>query len=305
MTIMFATPCSDNILYENPNKCSNDNREEQMNEHSQINHAQSLGTDTVGNGLNNTPQNQNSDQSTTDDQLNHIPSLEANDASSKPKPKRAPKPNKTKKEEVYDKSYIPELESQVNMLKSTIELYKKRNEQLPNNSSDTTGNGRDGSSSGSCKMDNGCNHSCCSCLAEKIQDDRLRFLETQMMQNMFINNAVHMQLSAQIRSSIPMVPIQTIPTLNHSLNNAYISMPVMGNFMPYQNPMCGPQQSTVPGQATRPVYTPQPISSPYVVHPGFYGIRPLAYPPMGPGQIPVNLPNQMEHPTGSHTCSST
>ena len=59
-------------------------------------------------------------------------STENNDTSAKNKSKRAVKSNKSKKDEIQDKSYILELESQIVMLKSTIDLYQKTNDQKMN-----------------------------------------------------------------------------------------------------------------------------------------------------------------------------
>ena len=56
-------------------------------------------------------------------------SVKNNDTSAKNKSKRAVKSNKSKKDEIQDKSYILELENQLVMLKSTIDLYQKTNEQ--------------------------------------------------------------------------------------------------------------------------------------------------------------------------------
>ena len=128
-------------------------------------------------------------------------SMENNDTSAKNKSKRADKSNKSKKDEIQDKSYILELESQIVMLKSTIDLYQKTNDQkmnqnLPKVSGDHT-------EPNSCKEEHNCKHKCCSDLADKIQENRLRMIETQMVQNMYISSALHTQLATQIRTSYP------------------------------------------------------------------------------------------------------
>ena len=95
-----------------------------------------------------------------------------------------------------------ELENQIGILKSTIDLYKKTNEQRKNQnfSADSTCS-RDHTVSESCKVEPSCTHKCYSDLADKIQENRLRAIETQMMQNMYISKAMHINLATQIRNS--------------------------------------------------------------------------------------------------------
>lgn len=50
----------------------------------------------------------------------------------KSKQKKVTKTNKTKKDEVLDRTYVLDLENQINTLQSTIDLFKKRNTQNVN-----------------------------------------------------------------------------------------------------------------------------------------------------------------------------
>ena len=52
----------------------------------------------------------------------------------------------------------------------------------------------------------GCRHRCCEELRDKILENRLRMLEIQTMQNMHINNAMHIQLISQMRPVGPVYP---------------------------------------------------------------------------------------------------
>ena len=67
--------------------------------------------------------------------------IKKKDLLDKCKPKKSSKVNKMKKEEVVDKSYIIDLENQIKMLKSTIDLYQKttKNDQPSSQSSAQTG----------------------------------------------------------------------------------------------------------------------------------------------------------------------
>ena len=125
--------------------------------------------------------------------------MKNNDTSAKNISKRAVKSNKSKKDEIQDKSYILELENQIVMLKSTIDLYQKTNDQKMNQN--WTKDSMDHTEPNSCKVEHSCKHTCCSDLADKIQENRLRMIETQMVQNMYISYAMHTQLTTQIRTS--------------------------------------------------------------------------------------------------------
>ena len=87
------------------------------------------------------------------------------------KPKKSSKVNKMKKEEVVDKSYIIDLENQIKMLKSTIDLYQKttKNDQPSSQSSAQTG-----IHSGEPKAEretDSCRHRCCNDIYEKLQEN--------------------------------------------------------------------------------------------------------------------------------------
>ena len=52
-----------------------------------------------------------------------------------------------------------------------------------------------------CKVGHGCRHKCYSDLADKVHENRIRLVE--MLQTMYINSAMHVQLATQIRTSYP------------------------------------------------------------------------------------------------------
>ena len=164
--------------------------------------------DTIN--INNYQRSLNSHSSDINSQLSSSQvdkSDEINDISTKNKPKRVTKSNKIKKEDIQDKSYIMELENQIGMLKSTIDLYKKTNEQRKNQNFSTNSTcSRDHTVFESCKVEPSCTHKCYSDLADKIQGNRLRAIETQMMQNMYISNVMHINLATQIRNSYSQIP---------------------------------------------------------------------------------------------------
>ena len=106
-----------------------------------------------------------------------------------------------------------------------------------------------------------CNHSCCNALKEKHQEHRLRLLETQMMQNMYIQNAMHIQLVSQMKNHYQVPAYQTTPY----------------PMVVYQQHIV-PQQHTGYVHLTRPltVYQPHFTGIPYQTLPNFY---PRMYPP--------------------------
>ena len=85
------------------------------------------------------------------------------------------------KEEILDISYILELENQVKMLKSTIELQSKVKSstysEIPMNHNNTSAR----EATDIYASPNECRHTCCNALKEKLQENRIRLLETQMM----------------------------------------------------------------------------------------------------------------------------
>ena len=120
----------------------------------------------------------------------------------KAKPKRTVKNTmKIKKDDIADKSYILDLENQINILKSTLNFYNKSKDTNQDQSDiqppfDSPESRRQEHSR---RCDHTCSHNCCADLKDKIQENRMRMLEMQMMQNLYINNALHIQLASQIR----------------------------------------------------------------------------------------------------------
>lgn len=117
--------------------------------------------------------------------------------------KKSSKAQKLKKDEVMDKTYILDLENQVNQLKSTLEVYRKAASQ--NEQKSVKSDERDQVPANENHPGKSCDHKCYGYLSEKLQENRIRLLETQMMQNLYINNAMHIQLVAQLRSNQPVV----------------------------------------------------------------------------------------------------
>ena len=110
----------------------------------------------------------------------------------KVKPKRSTKTtSKVNKDDIGVKSYILDLENQINVLKSTLNLYEKSNDSKKPSELKQEEQ--------SCKSDQMCKHNCCSDMKDKLQENRIRMLEMQMMQNLYINNALHIQLASQNR----------------------------------------------------------------------------------------------------------
>ena len=121
--------------------------------------------------------------------------------STKAKPKRTVNNTmKIKKDDIADKSYILDLENQINILKSTLNLYNKSkdiNQDQPDIQPllDSSEKRRQEHSR---RCDHACSHNCCAELKDKIQENnnRMRMLEMQMMQNLYINNALYLQLAS-------------------------------------------------------------------------------------------------------------
>ena len=125
----------------------------------------------------------------------------------KAKPKRTVNNTmKIKKDDIDDKSYILDLENQINILKSTLNLYNKSkdiNQEQPDIQPllDSSEKRRQEHSR---RCDHACSHNCCAELKDKIQENRMRMLEMQMMQNFFfINNALHIHISFSNKTTIP------------------------------------------------------------------------------------------------------
>ena len=119
-----------------------------------------------------------------------------NGSKSKPKcQKKVTKP-KLRKEEVAEKTYVLELESELKQLRSTIELYKRVAESKDNK---VTHSESHINATTVTNENQTCSHRCCAELSEKMQENRIRLLETQMQQNLYINNSMHIQLVAQMQ----------------------------------------------------------------------------------------------------------
>ena len=107
----------------------------------------------------------------------------------KAKPKRTVKNTmKIKKDDIADTSYKLDLENQINILKSTLNIYNKSKDINQDQhdiqpSLDSSENRRQ-EHSRSC--DHACSHNCCAELKDKIQEIRMRMLEMQMMQSIYI-----------------------------------------------------------------------------------------------------------------------
>ena len=95
---------------------------------------------------------------------------------------------KIKKDDIADTSYKLDLENQINILKSTLNIYNKSKDINQDQhdiqpSLDSSENRRQ-EHSRSC--DHACSHNCCAELKDKIQEIRMRVLEMQMMQSIYI-----------------------------------------------------------------------------------------------------------------------
>ena len=84
-----------------------------------------------------------------------------------------------------------------------------------------------------------CNHRCCAELSEKMQENRIRLLETQMQQNLYINNSMHIQLVAQMQQCQAAMqqkfverPYPTNHTYPHGNQGNWYGMPPVGHTPP-------------------------------------------------------------------------
>ena len=162
--------------------------------------------------------------------------------------------------------------------------------------------------SGTKECESGCRHRCCDELKDKIQENRLRSLEFQMVQSMNINNAMHIQLVSQMRS----IGYGHVPGPAYNMNPIG---PLHGTFVQDQSNMFGLSN---PNQIYAPNYA-QPFNpgyqnlcypaGPHVqahstqigpftyghpqnghqVQPGNIPLRPPTYPPQFPMHQPVTV----------------
>ena len=202
---------------------------------------------------------------------------------SKNKGKKVTKLNKMKKEEIVDKSYILELENQVKMLKSTIELQSKvkpsTHSEIPMNHNNTSAR----EAADFYASPNECRHTCCNSLKEKLQENRIRLLETQMMQNMYIQNAMHIQLVSQMKNHCQIPDPRSAP---------YPTTAYPQQFAPHQYYQPGPAHMAGPFFT----YYPPPTGLPYhTAPPAHLGLNlpryPAAPPPVHTNQHLGNLQN--------------
>ena len=246
---------------------------------------------------NSTPENETVESGNTQGLNNTndcLPKEQLNN-SLKTKPKKLNKnQSKAKKDEiVVDKTYILDIESQINELKSTLDLYKRSTAN-----SDNQGNHNPqtvhSNPSGTKECESGCRHRCCDELKDKIQENRLRSLEFQMLQSMNINKAMHIQLVAQMRSIC----------YGHASGPAYNMIPMgplHGTFVQDQSNMFGlsnPNQIYAPNyaQSFNPGYqNPYYLARPQVqAHSAQIGPFMFGHPQNGhqmqPGNIPLRPP---------------
>ena len=304
--------CTDNLLYENNNQ---DNTVRDTEQLSQSNNETLDNTDSSPIIID--MHNQSNEQSVNSGLHTQTSNENINVAPVKAKVKKSAKLNKVKKEEVPDKSYILEVESQVGMLKSTTDLYKKRNDLLMNQTRSTDTHEHIGPETNTSEQ--ACRHKCCTELAEKLQDNRLRLLETQVMQNMYISNAMHIQLVSQMRSSYHLPAMQYDP-VTHGYNSFYGQPPIIWNPTPLPSmpqglfqpcgftPLVRPP-AYIPTQ-TRPPFQPMHGVTPLYPHhtgPGsntrqvFSGIiQPGHIGTSHPGLSNVRLPLYQQHPGLQH-----
>ena len=218
------------------------------------------------------------------------------DNPTKNKSKKVTKPNKVKKDEIVDKSYIIELENQIKMLKSTIELQSKSQSSAKTETPVNQNHAAMKETVGIHTSSEECRHTCCKALNEKLQENRIRALETQMMQNMYIQNAMHIQLVSQMKTQVPDYHILPQST---GLYQQY--------GVPHHQP--GFANMTRPPFLHQPlpmgVYQPPPTGMPYQTLPTAYtGVNLPRYPPAPPVHIPQPYGNvqhamNMNHGNGT------
>ena len=211
----------------------------------------------------------------------------------KNKPKKVNKgQNKIKKEEIFDKTYILDLEGQIKVLKSTLDLYRRSSgdgdSETNNSQSIQTDTG------GTKEPYSGCMHRCCDDLKEKIQENRLRSIELQMMQNMHINNMMHIQLVSQMRSNgyghVTGPAYHTSPM--GPPNGPYTQMQSNIYGIPAANPLHPPGyvQTSIPGHQ-QAHYFGGPQMQTYGTYMGpSYNWHPLYGQQLQPDQMPIRLP---------------
>ena len=187
--------------------------------------------------------------------------------------KKQSKPVKVRKDEVTEGSYILELENRINRLQSTVDMYK-RQETKTEKDNDCESNLNNTSCQHRGSKGQSCSHQCCNELSEKLYENRIRLLETQMMQNLYTNNAMHIQLVSQMKQyQPPIYPCnhELLNTSNQSyrgMNSHMIGQPNIHPGYPYSS------QWQFPGGAGP--YQLRPPPPPYI-HPQFH-IHPMFEP---------------------------
>ena len=225
--------------------------------------------------------------------------------STKAKPKKTAKATmKVKKDDIADKSYILELENQINVLKSTLNLYEKskglnQNQPEAPSTTDCPENRKHEQPNNTAQT---CNHNCCTEMKDKLQENRMRMLEMQMMQNLYINNALHIQLASQARPyyqnnaySYPTSPVPgTPPVYGGPMNQGFWNhMPppnlvsTHGYYQP-NTPMYHPPYA-MNNQARPYVYVPAPV-----IQPPQYGTTSMNVPVIPTAQGYVQQPPQTQ-----------
>ena len=209
--------------------------------------------------------------------------------SDRSKMKKVTKTQKVKKEEVIDKSYILDLENQIKVLKSTIDLYQKNDSHIKNLQQTPTLDTVQPELPQVAKENDSCRHKCCNDIYEKLQENRIRMLETQMMQNMYIQNAMHIQLLAQTRPFYP-APEPRVPSPYQMFGQPYTATPQqpvpypLYRHYPVNNPMNNQTPMNMCQPPTMPVQVRAQLSQPQ--HNGY------SYAAMGQ-QMPETRPFQM------------
>ena len=129
-----------------------------------------------------------------------------------------------------------------------------------------------------------CRHACCKALNEKLHENQICLLEMQMMQNMYLQNAMHIQLVSQMKthSQVPdhqnwphpagmyqhyAIPHQQ-PGLTHMVRPlyAYQQFPPRMYYQPMPTAYTGANLPRFPS-VPPPTYTPQPYGN--IQHTGY------------------------------------
>ena len=190
-----------------------------------------------------------------------------------------------RKEEVAEKTYVLELESELNQLRSTVELYKRVAESKINKvtHSESHINATTGTNDNQT-----CIHRCCAKHSEKIQENSIRQLETQMQQNLYINNSMHIQLVAQMQQFQATLQ-QKFNEHQHTTNHTY------------------PQRNQVNWYGmSKAGHTPYPPTLPHVPPPT-YGqtVYQQSQNPLYTGYLPQNMVRVPFHTSQHATAGAT